>query len=100
MASRDRTPAGRLASLTVQPKDCYDPTDYILVHKDRIAQLQRQHAQGLAAWSANNAHHMAQIERLQGALRYVSDQVRSVNPDWGAVCRRLDEELAPLGALP
>lgn len=25
--------------LTVQPKDCYDPADYVLVHKDRLRAL-------------------------------------------------------------
>lgn len=29
-----------LSDLTVKPEDCYDPRDYVLVHKDYLAKLE------------------------------------------------------------
>lgn len=45
MASK-RTPEGRLATLTVQAKDCYDPADYVLVHVNAIPDRS-----GVCRWS-------------------------------------------------
>lgn len=29
-----------MGGMVVQAKDCYDPTDYVMVHKDYLANLQ------------------------------------------------------------
>lgn len=34
--------AKRTRELTVQIEDCYDPADYVMVHKDHLARLQRR----------------------------------------------------------
>lgn len=35
-------------SLVVQAKDCYDPTDYVMVHKDRYAKLVQERDDALS----------------------------------------------------
>ena len=49
-------------SLLIQGKDCYDPEDYLLVHKDRYAALVKREIAEL------DKVYVASLERLLGRL--------------------------------